>query len=342
VSWAAMLHLMGQAGVRKEGRWRRLAISTAIAVIFLEVGLRLFVMGNFAQSKVLQRSENTDVCLELKPGFEVDYTGWLLKVPPSHISINQQGNRGPAWAPTPAPGVLRIAALGDSFTFGQGVEIEDSFPAVMGRELDAAGLKSEVLNFGVPGHATPQEVALVQDRVAAAKPDLVLIHVFANDMTSEESNCEYGEGGNQLSKFLLHESYVFRLGFFAMQMGKAILGGAVEKTGPTPGARFVESLGTLKALAEEEDFLVAVVLLTDRDMYIDSHLCRGCEIPHDLVGQTGLHVVDMTPVWKTLQLDIPQYFIPGEDHLSVDGNILMGRSLGGALAGWEELRGRSR
>lgn len=336
---------MGEAGrtgerTRRPGRWRRRLISGLIGLVLLEVGLRLFVMGNFAQSRVLQRSENKDVCLELRPGLEIDYTGWLLKVPPSHISINEQGIRGPAFAPKPTPGVLRIAALGDSFTFGQGVEIEESFPSVMGRELEAAGQRTEVLNFGVPGHATPQEVALVKDRVADVEPDLVLIHVFANDLTSEESNCEYGQGGNALSAFLLRDCCVCRLGFIGSQVVKTILGGAVEATGPSPGRRFVESLGELKALGEERDFLVAVVLLTDRDMYVDSHLCRGCEVPHDLVAETGLHVIDMTPVWKTLQLDIPRYFIPGEDHLSVDGNVLMGRSLGGALAAWPELTAR--
>lgn len=311
-----------------------------MALLLLEVVLRLFVMGNFAQSRVLQRSDNPDVCLELEPGLEIDYTGWLWKVPPSHISINAQGIRGPTFPQEPPRDRLRIAALGDSFTFGQGVELAEAFPSVLGRELTSAGLPAEVLNFGVPGHATPQEVALVEDRVAATRPDLVLIHVFANDMTSEESNCEYGKGGNELTAFLLRDCYVCRLGFMGTQVAKAILGGAVEATGPSPGVRFVESLGELKAMAEAGDFLVAVVLLTDRDMYEDSHLCRGCEVPHDLVGETGLHVIDMTPVWKTLQLDIPRYFIPGEDHLSVEGNELMGRSLGGALAAWPELKAR--
>ena len=315
-------------------RWRRRAISTAIALVLLEVGLRLFVMGNFGQSRVLQRSDNPDVCLELRPGLEIDYTGWLLKVPPSHISINDQGIRGPSYAPEPADGVLRIAALGDSFTFGQGVEIEQAFPSVMARELAGKGVPTEVLNFGVPGHATPQEVALVKDRVADVKPDLVLIHVFANDMTSEESNCEYGKGGNEATAFLLRDCYVCRLAFIGSQVVKTIAGGAVETSSPTPGERFVSSLRELKSLGDARGFRVAVVLLTDRDMYIDSHLCRGCEVPHDLVGQTGLHVIDMSPVWKTLQLDIPRNFIPGEDHLSVAGNELMGRSLGGALASW--------
>ncbi len=318
-------------------RWRRRLISLLIGLALLEVGLRLFVMGNFGQSQVLRRSENTDVCLELVPGLEVDYTGWLLKVPPSHIAINDQGIRGPTYTPEPAPGVLRVAALGDSFTFGQGVEIEDAFPSVMARELQTRGVPTEVLNFGVPGHATPQEVALVKDRVVDARPDLVLIHVFANDMTADESNCEYGKGGNQATAFLLRSCYVCRLGFIGSQVVKAIAGGSKTVEGPTPGERFVSSLRDLRALADARGFRAAVVLLTDRDMYIDSHLCRGCEVPHDLVAQTGLHVIDMTPVWKTLQLDIPRYFSPGEDHLSVEGNDLMGRSLAGALAGWQEL-----
>lgn len=324
---------------RTPGRLRPLIFGCLIGLLVLEGGLRL-IMGNFGQSRVMRRSADPDICLELVPGLELDYTGWLWRVPASHISINEQGIRGPSYAEAKEPGSLRIAALGDSFTFGQGVEHEQSFPSVLGQELRAQGVPTEVLNFGVPGHSTPQELAMAKARVAPLKPDLVLINVFVNDLTVEESYCEYGKGGNRFTAFLLRDVYTARLLFMLGGPIRHLLAKPPTPQAQTPGERFVDSLKQLAELGEAEGFLVAVVLLTDRDMYLDSHLCRGCEIPHDLVGQAGVHVLDMSPVWLQLQTDIEGNFIPGEDHLSVAGNRLMGQALAGALASWPALRTR--
>ncbi len=330
---------MSERTRRDTGTLRRLVFGCLIGLIVLEGGLRV-IMGNFGQSLVMRRSADPDICLELVPGLELDYTGWLWRVAPSHIAINDQGIRGPSFEQAKVPGTLRIAALGDSFTFGQGVEHEQSFPSVLGRELQAQGVPTEILNFGVPGHGTPQELAMAKARVAPLKPDLVLINVFVNDMTVEESFCAYGKGGNRFTAFLLRDVYSARLLFMLSGPLRAKWAKPPAAQSETPGQRFVDSLKQLKALGEKEGFLVAAVLLTDRDMYLDSHLCRNCEIPHDLVGQAGVHVLDMSPVWLQLQRDIAGNFIPGEDHLSVAGNELMGKALAGALASWPELRTR--
>ncbi|MDP9264099.1 MAG: hypothetical protein M3O85_07255, partial [Acidobacteriota bacterium] len=69
------------------------------------------------------------------------------------ISFNQQRFRGPAETSlTPAPGVLRVAAIGDSFTMGWGAEDDQTYPArlqvLLQQEL---GRPIEVLNAGVGG-----------------------------------------------------------------------------------------------------------------------------------------------------------------------------------------------
>jgi acyl-CoA thioesterase-1 len=45
----------------------------------------------------------------------------------------------------------RIVALGDSLTAGLGLDPQESYPAVLQRRLDAAGLRYEVVNAGVSG-----------------------------------------------------------------------------------------------------------------------------------------------------------------------------------------------
>src|SRR5690242_15116262 len=56
------------------------------------------------------------------------------------------------YAPTPPRGVLRIAAFGDSFVYGNEVDNADAWPTLM--EMDNPHL--EVLNYGVGGYGLDQ------------------------------------------------------------------------------------------------------------------------------------------------------------------------------------------
>ncbi|HVS10587.1 MAG TPA: GDSL-type esterase/lipase family protein [Planctomycetota bacterium] len=95
--------------------------------------------------------------------------------------VNSQGWRGPERSEARTEGLLRIACLGDSHTFGHGVQDGETWPAVLERELGARGVRSEALNFGVGGFDTEQELRLLETRALAFAPDLVLLEVFAND-----------------------------------------------------------------------------------------------------------------------------------------------------------------
>jgi len=308
--------------------------------VLLEAGLRL-LLGNFGQSRVLQRSDDAATCLELQPRVEMTYTGWRARVPPSRMRTNSYGIRGPEFSFDKPPGRLRIAAVGDSFTFGQGVEEDEAYAAVVGQALRSAHVPAEVLNFGVPGHGTPQSVAMVRRKVVPTQPDLVLIGVFPNDLTPEESYCVYGQGDNVAAAWVLRNVYVGRLLYFmASPVFRPRVQPGMAETLGTPAERFQASLRELAAMGREHDFLTAAVLLTDKQMFIQSAYCQGCQPAHDLVDGTGVHVIDMGPVWRSLQEDMAGNFIQGDDHFSVAGNRTVGESLAQALSSWPELRAR--
>lgn len=62
---------------------------------------------------------------------------------------NGRGFRGSAWSDAPPQGVKRVLMVGDSMTFGNGVNEEDAFPRVANNILSASNPKWEVLNLGV-------------------------------------------------------------------------------------------------------------------------------------------------------------------------------------------------
>ena len=97
--------------------------------------------------------------------------------------INADGYRGTALAKEKPRDTLRIAALGDSQTFGIGIGEGESWPAVLEASLRRSlpGRKVEVMNCAVPGYDAEQEAAALETRWLAYAPDLVLLGYFAND-----------------------------------------------------------------------------------------------------------------------------------------------------------------
>jgi GDSL-like Lipase/Acylhydrolase family len=111
----------------------------------------------------------------LRPGVETSIRG----IP---VRVNRFGLRGPEVAERPAPGVHRVLALGDSATFGEGLAEDDSFPAQLARELSArSGEPYEVLNSGVQGYNTENELAFFRTRGLALEPETVVVGFNLND-----------------------------------------------------------------------------------------------------------------------------------------------------------------
>jgi lysophospholipase L1-like esterase len=131
--------------------------------------------------RALHLAEPTQPWLyRLQPGAEAE----LENTAGIHYRVNADGFRGPHYPQAREEGVFRVAVLGDSLTFGFGVEEAEVYTARLEAELARmlAPRKVEVLNFGVGGYNPYNEVALFEGIAAAWQPDLVLIQFCINDL----------------------------------------------------------------------------------------------------------------------------------------------------------------
>ncbi len=93
---------------------------------------------------------------------------------------NPDGYRTPVLAAQKPLNEFRIAVLGDSFAWGFGVNNDQTFSAVLERQL---GDGYSVVNFGVSGYGRGQQWLQLQRDVSRVQPDAVIVMAYpGNDL----------------------------------------------------------------------------------------------------------------------------------------------------------------
>ncbi|HKQ60820.1 MAG TPA: SGNH/GDSL hydrolase family protein [Candidatus Polarisedimenticolaceae bacterium] len=105
------------------------------------------------------------------------------------LRFDRDGFRGPDRPYERPAGVRRLALIGDSIVAAIGCQEEDTAAAVLERLLRASQpeVRWEVLNFGVSGSSTGQELVLWRELASRYHPDLVVVGYFAGNDFADNS-----------------------------------------------------------------------------------------------------------------------------------------------------------
>ena len=152
-----------------------LAMGTVLALLVVEAGLRVrseqgiaagwATVGNAAGAF----SEDLPEDRWVSPDPEIGY-----RLNPDYKGHNSYSIRGPEPEAEAPAGRVRVLFLGDSVTWPT-----DGFVA---RISDRLGASAEVLNAGVPGYTTHQEVEFYRSTLAELSPDVVVLVFCMNDL----------------------------------------------------------------------------------------------------------------------------------------------------------------
>lgn len=93
-----------------------------------------------------------------------------------HLATNADGSRSRSfWNEST---LVKILILGDSFAFGEGVDLEDRFDTL----LETSGLAGDIVNLGVMGYGTDQQMIVARDYFPVMEAgDLVILLTHSND-----------------------------------------------------------------------------------------------------------------------------------------------------------------
>ncbi len=317
---------MGAAARRWAGNLLVLVASIAVA----ELALRPLLGG--VEHVGLYDMADPAMCGGLRPNARVEYTGWLLRIPPIAQDVNRLGFRGVERARTERAAPYRIAAVGDSFTYGLGVATVDALPSRLEAALQAhAGAGIEVLNFGVPGAALPDAVVRVRQFVAGWHPDLVVFFLYADDL--ERSLCAWHEharfayrvaAGDRTdlwsqrehawalaSGVLGMQSAVVRTTAFVQTLGTRWL--TAVTAGDTWRPRLAEQLTALRDATTDAGAALAVVVLGDPSTY------RRTRDVTDILRSLDVPALDVRG-WLFGSDAERLAIIPGDFHLTSESN----------------------
>lgn len=158
-------------------RWALAAGAALFALAVVETGLRN--IGGVFHDRFTRPDEHRG--WSLKPGF----AGWMKTDRPLWVQINRDGMRDREHALAAPPGTTRIAILGDSYMQGLTTSLDDTFAVFLERDLTRClgptGGSAEVLNFGVSGYGTAQELLTYRHHAAKYQPQIVLLAFYTNN-----------------------------------------------------------------------------------------------------------------------------------------------------------------
>ncbi len=155
-------------------------LSVVISLVLIELALRVYThvaliydveMTRYA-TDIKQASPNPLIGHVNRPNSEARLMG-------VDVRINSDGFRDREY-PVARHGGRRLIFLGDSLTFGWGVEKSRTFEEILEADLNRTA-PTEVINFGAGNYNTEQEVNLFVAKGLKYRPDEVVAFYFIND-----------------------------------------------------------------------------------------------------------------------------------------------------------------
>jgi hypothetical protein len=153
-----------------------LVLSVTLALILAEVVLRAAAGRSLASRTHRYMTSDPVLHHRARPGVSAIVAG-------TPFDTNSLGLRDREYASPKPPSVLRVLMLGDSFTEGGGLVIEQTVPKRVEKALNARGCGAyEVVNAGVASYSPILEYLLLQRLLPVLQPDLVVLNFDMTDV----------------------------------------------------------------------------------------------------------------------------------------------------------------
>lgn len=200
----AATHALAGRSAGRRVEWLLVALSIVFALGILEVVARIMfpAPAPWLYPQIRYRADPALV-FKLEPG-QAGFTA------DQSASINERGLRGPLVPYSRTQGVTRILYLGDSITFGYGVDDREGFTRKTAELLGKIGIRTETVNSAVPSYNSEQEVTFLATEGYRYQADWVVVGICWNDI-NEKSGVRVSRNGSLIEEASDDASFAARL-----------------------------------------------------------------------------------------------------------------------------------
>ncbi len=166
-------------------------LKSVLQIILLVIGSLIFaaILGEcflrvFGIQPAIKRFTGQYSVHEISPNLKLIYKLRPNASNPAHgvlNEINSNGFRDKEYPVQKDPVKYRILFLGDSVVYGYALSLADTLPKQLESIFARNDRLTEVLNFGVSGYETEQEIEFLKENGLQYQPDMVIIGYTLND-----------------------------------------------------------------------------------------------------------------------------------------------------------------
>ena len=257
------------------------------------------------------------------------------------VKINTDGLRDREYSRQKGENTVRIAVVGDSITFGWGVDQEQTYPRQLERELNrqrplGPDVTFEVLNFGVGNYGITDVAAMLQSKAFFYQPDLVLYGAFINDAEIPNS---VRSGGGLLQNSVFSVWLWGRVDALWRQLGwradyrDYYLGMYREGQGGPPLVK--NTLSAMQKLCKEQHVPLALLLFPELHDDSGAVFAPIREFYQQTSKEAGVDYFDLQ---ETLpERELRQYWVSADDsHPNAEAFLLFARHVAKTYP-WQKL-----
>ena len=162
-------------------------VPAIVIVLLLEIAVRIFVPNlKPVQEIITPVSPDADRLLPfLRPYYEARLTTSEYVMSMKHNSL---GFRDSEHLKKRSEGITRVVIIGDSFTYGWGVDQDQTYPTLLQPLLEGAGdRRYEIFNMGIPGTGTVEAQQIAQVAMTF-DPQIILLAMLLEDRWAVNGN----------------------------------------------------------------------------------------------------------------------------------------------------------
>lgn len=329
-----------------------LGIGCVLALLLLEGTIRLLGLAPSQGIGSVTESDFARIPGLLTPGQDlVDREKPAL---PYHVRINALGFRGNELDEPKPTGALRILAVGDSFTYGDFVDDDETLPAQLEAALAERCGAVEVINAGVGGTTLVTHEQMIR-RALALRPDVVLLTFSENDVVDLAAPMWWSLAENRRAKSRFPLSIVYpilrhtALWNFALRVRGAALARARpdapdSETDRDPGAAesreavdalradYAQRLATIRDLTAESGAGLVYALYPSHHTVLSADREEQMAWAEQLGKNLGLVTVSLTEALRRSAESIDHlYLLPEDGHPSPRGYGIAAQTLAGSV-----------